>query len=197
MHPALPRANPFRRAAVSSTPTPGAHTGRARPGPRKTKCGKLIEACPNMSMEGSIAAIPSMVAEREPADTRKTYGECQESGDSHRNARQLWGEPVEHARERRALAHVLEPGEPGERALDADAESRVRHAPVAAQVLVPLERRLRQAVLVDAPRQQIEARHALAAADDLAVALGGEAVARQDRKSTRLNSSHVEISYAV
>src|SRR5262249_5406363 len=133
-----------------------------------------------------------MVAEREPADTRKLCWGCQDSGDSRARAAAqvrcfpenagpgfLGGEPVEHAGERRALAHVFEPGEPRERALDADAEARVRHAAIAAQVLVPLERGLRQSVLVDAAREELEVRHALAAADDLAVALGRETVARQ------------------
>jgi hypothetical protein len=32
-----------------------------------------------------------MVAEREPADTRNLYRECQDSGDSHRAARRDYG----------------------------------------------------------------------------------------------------------
>src|SRR5438874_9870109 len=46
------------------------------------------------------------------------------------------------------------------------------------------------AVGVDA---EVQRRHARQVAD----ALGHELVERKDRKSTRLNSSHVEISYAV
>ena len=50
---------------------------------------------------------------------------------------------------------------------------------VAAQVEVPLERLLRQLVLLDALQQQVEVVHALAAADDLAVALGRQHVDAQ------------------
>ena len=50
---------------------------------------------------------------------------------------------------------------------------------VAAQVEVPLERLLRQLVLLDALQQQVEVVQALAAADDLAVALGRQHVDAQ------------------
>jgi hypothetical protein len=47
-------------------------------------------------------------------------------------------------------------------------------------------------VLVDAPRQQFERRHALAAADDLAVALGRQAIARQAEPRVGRIGLHVE-----
>src|SRR5690606_41799569 len=59
------------------------------------------------------------------------------------------------------------------------------------------------AVGVDLGRRQVQERHARAARRDLGD-LGGQGVPaahahvdRADRKSTRLNSSHVKISYAV
>ena len=66
--------------------------------------------------------------------------------------------------------------DPGDDALDAHAEAAVRHGAVAAQVEVPLERLLRQVVLLDPLQQQIVVVEALAAADDLAVAFGREHV---------------------
>ena len=87
---------------------------------------------------------------------------------------------------------MVQPGDPRERALDADPEAGVRHAAVAAQVLVPLEGLLRQALLLDAARQQLERGHALAAADDLAVALRGQAVAGEAEPGVRGVGLHVE-----
>ena len=59
---------------------------------------------------------------------------------------------------------------------------------VAAQVEVPLEGLLRQLVLLDALQQQVVVVEALAAADDLAVALGREHVARTSATSGRAGS---------
>ena len=62
----------------------------------------------------------------------------------------------EHPRVRNRLAQVLEAADPGDHPLDAHAEAAVRHGAVAAQVEVPLERFLRQVVLLDARDQQVE-----------------------------------------
>ena len=73
-------------------------------------------------------------------------------------------------------------------ALDAHAEAGVRHGAVAAQVEVPVEGFLGQLVLLDALEQQVVVGHALAAADDLAVALGGEDVDADSATSGRSGS---------
>ena len=85
-------------------------------------------------------------------------------------------QPIQHARIGNRLAHVLEPADPRDDALDAHAEAAVRHRAVAAQIEIPLERFLRQVVLLDPLQQQIEIGEALAAADDLAVAFGRQHV---------------------
>ena len=77
-------------------------------------------------------------------------------------------------------------------ALDAHAEAAVRHRAVAAQVEVPLERLLRQLVLLDALQQQVEIVEALAAADDLAVAFGREHVDAQRLVGLLRVGLHVE-----
>ena len=64
---------------------------------------------------------------------------------------------VQHARKWNRLPHVIEGAHPGHHALDAHAEARVRHAAVAAQVEIPLERLARQLVLIDARAQQFVA----------------------------------------
>ena len=74
---------------------------------------------------------------------------------------------------------MLEAADPADAALDAHAESAVRHGAEAAQVEIPLERFLRQVVFLDALQQQIEIVEALAAADDLAVAFRREHVDAQ------------------
>ena len=77
-------------------------------------------------------------------------------------------------------------------ALDAHAEAAVRDGAEAAQVEVPLERLLRQAVLLDPLQQQVVVGDALAAADDLAVALRREHVdAERDLRTLRIRL-HVE-----
>src|SRR6476660_6733922 len=74
---------------------------------------------------------------------------------------------------------MFEPADPRDDALDAHAEAAVRDAAVPAQIEVPLERFLRKLVLLDAAEQQDVVVDALAAADDLAVALGREDVDRE------------------
>ena len=59
---------------------------------------------------------------------------------------------------------------------------------VAAQVEVPLEGLLRQVVLLDALQQQVVVAEALAAADDLAVALRARARPRTSATSGRCGS---------
>src|SRR5919112_1370181 len=85
-------------------------------------------------------------------------------------------EPVEHSRERDGLAYVLYAAHPRDAALDSHAEAGVRDAPVAPQIQVPLERVARQLVLFELRFEEFERGGALAAAYDLAVALGREHV---------------------
>ena len=59
-------------------------------------------------------------------------------------------DPMQRARERNRLAHVLQAADPAHHPLDAHAEARVGHAAVAPQVEIPLEGLARQVVLVDA-----------------------------------------------
>src|SRR5262249_52765587 len=108
-----------------------------------------------------------------PSTPRAATGRCWCCAGSARRSRP---EPIEHAREGNRLPHVVETGDPRQRALDADSEPGMRDGAVASQVLVPLEGLLRQAVLVDAARELFQRRHALAAADDLAVALRRQAI---------------------
>ena len=71
---------------------------------------------------------------------------------------------------------MVEAADPGYGALDAHAETGVGDGAVAAEVEVPLEGVERQVVFFDAALQQVVAVDALAAADDLAVALRREDV---------------------
>src|SRR5690606_1476941 len=74
------------------------------------------------------------------------------------------------------LPHVVQSAHPGDGSLEAEAEARVGDAAPAAQVEVPLEGLARQVVGLEALQQGVEVALALAAADDLAVALGGQDV---------------------
>src|ERR1039457_3349488 len=56
-------------------------------------------------------------------------------------------QPVQRARERNRLAHVIEPADPRHRTLDAHAKPRVRNPTELAQIKVPLESLFRQFVL--------------------------------------------------
>ena len=71
---------------------------------------------------------------------------------------------------------MVEAADPGYGALDAHAEAGVGDGAVAAQVEVPLEGGEREVVFEDAGAEEVVAVDALRAADDLAVALGGEDV---------------------
>src|SRR5688500_8659505 len=86
----------------------------------------------------------------------------------------LWFQPVQQSRERYRLSDVRELADPGDGAFEADAEAGMRDGTVAADVQVPLEGFLRQAVARDALFEQLQVVDALAAADDLAVAFGRE-----------------------
>ena len=96
---------------------------------------------------------------------------------SARKANQiLWlrPQPIQHPRKRNCFSHVLYPAHPGGAAFDAHAETGVGDAAVAAEVEVPFERFAGQAVGFDLFFEIFERGRTLAAADDLAVALGGE-----------------------
>src|SRR5208283_3990336 len=62
---------------------------------------------------------------------------------------------VQRPREGNGLSNVLQAADPGHCALNAHAESRVRHTAVLAQVEIPLERLFRQAMLVNALKQKL------------------------------------------
>src|SRR5689334_2472652 len=85
-------------------------------------------------------------------------------------------QPIQHSRIRNRLAHVFELADPRHDALDPHAKTAVRHGAVSAEIEIPLERLLRQIVLLDALQQEVEIREAFAAADDLAVAFRREDV---------------------
>ena len=83
---------------------------------------------------------------------------------------------VEGSGEGDGFADVVEAADPGYDSLDAHAEAGVGDAAVFAEVEVPLEGVEREVVLDDAGFEEVVAVDALAAADDFAVALGGEDV---------------------
>src|SRR5690606_25865400 len=64
--------------------------------------------------------------------------------------------------------------DPGDGALQAEAEARVRHRAVAPQVEVPVEGRLGEPVRLDLSPEEVDVGGAFAAADDFAVAFGRE-----------------------
>src|SRR5437867_12056128 len=80
-------------------------------------------------------------------------------------------ETVDRPRVGDRLAQVVDARDPGDEALDPHPEPRVRHRPVPSDVEVPAERLEGQPVLLDSPEQEIVVVDALAAADDLPVAL--------------------------
>src|SRR5271157_4730215 len=101
-------------------------------------------------------------------------------------------QPVQRAGEWNCLTHVLQAADPGYGALNTHAESRVGHAAILAQVQVPLERLFRQAVLVNTLHQQLIRSHALRAADDFAIAFGGELVHAEGQIGALWIGLHVE-----
>src|SRR5258708_765754 len=84
--------------------------------------------------------------------------------------------PVNHPWEGDDLADVFGATDPGDSALQAQTETRVGNAAVAAQVQIPLERLYRQVVLFQSLNKQIIVVDTLAAADNLAIALRSEHV---------------------
>src|SRR5690348_11657624 len=75
--------------------------------------------------------------------------------------------PVQEARERNRLAHMLESADPCHGALDADAEAAVRDRSISPQVQIPRILIFRQPVLLEPALEQREIVDPLAAADDL------------------------------
>jgi hypothetical protein len=71
---------------------------------------------------------------------------------------------------------MIEPADPGYGSFDSHAEAGVGDAAVLAQVEVPLEGGEWEVVVFDALLEEVVAVDALGAADDLAVAFGGENV---------------------
>src|SRR5687767_11418988 len=74
---------------------------------------------------------------------------------------------------------MLEAADPSNDPLDTHAESAMRHRPEAAQVEIPLERFLREVVILDALQQHVVACESLTAADDLAYTFRREHVDAQ------------------
>ena len=92
---------------------------------------------------------------------------------------------INHPREGNHFADVLSSANPCHRAFQAQSEARVRHAAVAAQVQIPAECLFGQIVFAQPLQQQIVVGDALAAADDFAVAFGGEHVESQRQLGPR------------
>lgn len=106
--------------------------------------------------------------------------------------RSLWINSVEGAGEGDGFADVVEAADPGYGALDAHAEAGVGDAAVFAQVEVPLEGVEREMVLFDAGLEEVVAVDALGAADDFAVAFGGEDVDAEGLAGVERVGLHVE-----
>src|SRR5947208_5937056 len=83
---------------------------------------------------------------------------------------------VNHSREGDDLANVFGAANPGDGTLEAQSEAGMRNATVAPQVEIPLESLFGQFVLLEALEEQVVIVDALAAADDFAIALGGNHV---------------------
>src|SRR6185312_17093790 len=78
---------------------------------------------------------------------------------------------VDGARKGNGFAHVLQAADPAHHPLDPHPETTVGHRAEAPQVQVPLDGPGGELVFLDALHQQVHVVDALAAADDLAVAL--------------------------
>ncbi len=87
---------------------------------------------------------------------------------------------------------MLEAADPGDAALDAHAETAVGDATVAAEVEVPLEGGEREVVGFDAGFEEVVVVDALGAADDFAVAFGGEDVDAESLGGVEGVGLHVE-----
>src|SRR5213596_3517784 len=101
-------------------------------------------------------------------------------------------EALEQAGEGDRLAHVVEAAQPGDAALDAHAEAGVRHGAVAAEIEVPAEGVERELVPSDLRLEHGGVVLALAAANDLAVALRREHVDAEGEARIGRVGLHVE-----
>src|SRR5262245_45494437 len=101
-------------------------------------------------------------------------------------------EPVERARIGDGLAQMMDTRDPRDEALETHAEPGVRHRAVLAQIQVPAERLEREVMLLETAQQQVVIVDTLAAADDLAVALGRQDVHAQSAIGVLGIGLHVE-----
>src|SRR5688572_14872630 len=131
----------------------------------------LVSSCPASRASPSITS-PSTRFFGQPKD-RKPIFICR------RQPPVSWVYPIQHSRIRNRLAEMLEAADPAHHTLDAHAEPAVRHAAVAAEIEVPLERFLRQFVFVDPLQQEIVVIYSHATADDFAITLGRQDVHTQ------------------
>src|SRR6266478_9366711 len=99
---------------------------------------------------------------------------------------------INHAREGDDLANVFGAANPGDGALEAQAETGMRHAAVAPQIEIPLEGFFGQIVFAEALYQQVVIVDALAAPDDLTVAFGRDHVKSQGELGTLAVRLHVK-----
>src|SRR5687767_11628405 len=76
---------------------------------------------------------------------------------------------IQHPRIGNGFAQVIQSADPADDALDSHSEPSVGDAAEAPEVEVPLERLLREIVLLDAFDEQVVIVQAFAAADDLAI----------------------------
>src|SRR5690348_3620862 len=99
---------------------------------------------------------------------------------------------IEHTREGYDFADVLGSANPCNRALQAQPESRVRHAAVTAQVEIPLKRFLREIILAQSLDQRVVIREALSPSDDFAVAFRGDHVETERQLGPRRVGRHIK-----
>src|ERR1700730_11166581 len=100
--------------------------------------------------------------------------------------------PVNHAREGNNLADVLSSANPSHDEPETHAETRMRHAAIAAQVQVPLEGLFRQFLFSQSLDEQVVAGDALAAAHDSAVAFRSQHIESKRQVGPRAIGLHVE-----
>src|SRR5205814_6337873 len=102
---------------------------------------------------------------------------------------------IQHSGKRNGFAHVFEPADPGDDALNPHPKPAVRHAAVLAQVQIPFERLFWQTVLVNSLDELVIRRHALRPTDDFTVAFGCEHVYADSKIWTSRIRSHAERFY--
>src|ERR1700678_535714 len=106
--------------------------------------------------------------------------------------RRLGIDSVEGSGEGDGFADVVQAADPGYDSLDAHAEAGVGDTAVLAQVEIPLEGVEREVVLFDAGLEEIVGVDALGAADDFAIAFGGEDVDAEGLGGVERVGLHVE-----